>query len=106
VEIRWKGRVDKETIAREMSQHTYFVYRTYLDNYPNVLLEAMASNMRLLVNDFPSLSYMLPSTDMICSTESDMLDKILHPDDIRYDISSYDRDSVMYTFYDFINMLP
>jgi len=67
----------------ELKDNDYFLYWTYLDNFPNIILEAIASKMKVLVNNFESFKYFLPK-DIICNSEKEMDEKILK-DDIFFD---------------------
>ena len=98
VNIIWRWWLWKEEIKNELKKNDYFIYWTYLDNFPNILLEAIVSNMKVLVNNFESFPYFIDSK-IICKTENDMVEKILNDDIKKINIDEYKRDKVLNKLY-------
>jgi len=86
-----------------LKKNDYFLYWTYLDNFPLATIEALASNMKVLVNDFESFKYFLDG-DMICSSQDEMVNKLIYYDINKQDISKYDRKCILEKLCKFINV--
>jgi glycosyltransferase involved in cell wall biosynthesis len=52
------------------------MYRTELDNFPTIILEAMASGLVCLTNNFESFKYFLPPF-VISNTEKEMINQLM-----------------------------
>ena len=96
--IIWKWWCSKEEIKKELKNNNYFLYWTFLDNFPNILLEAIASNMKVLVNDFESFKYFL-NKKIICENEEEMVEKILEDKVDLTTISKFDKNSILDKIY-------
>ena len=84
-----------------LKNNDYFLYWTYLDNFPGVILEAIASRIKVLVNDFESFKYFLPK-DIICKNEDEMVEKILKNDIKLVDIWEFEKEKVLEKIYKLI----
>lgn len=76
IHIDRKWWVDKEWIIKELNKNDIFMYRTELDNFPTIILEAMASGLVCLTNNFESFRYFLPPF-VISNTEKDMTNQLV-----------------------------
>ena len=76
IKVIWKWWCKKDEIKWELKNNDYFLYWTFFDNFPWVILEAIASKMKVLVNNFESFKYFLDK-EIICRNEDEMLKKIL-----------------------------
>jgi len=101
VKIIWKWWLDKENIKQELKNNDYFLYWTYLDNFPWVILEAIASKMKVLVNDFESFKYLLPE-NIICKNENEMVEKILKNSIKKVDIWKFKKENTLKKIYNLI----
>jgi len=79
LKINWLWWINKDELLNQYKQNDLFLYWTELDVFPTVLLEAWASGLPLLVNNFQSFNEIIPLND-ICKTENEMLDKIQNID--------------------------
>jgi len=95
--------VEKEKILEELKNNDYFLYWTYLDNFPNILLEAIASKMKVLVNNFESFNYFLDEK-IICKSEEGMVEKICNDEIFFEDISKFEKNYILERFYNFIKI--
>ena len=98
INIKWQWWLSKEEIKNELKKNDYFIYWTYLDNFPNILLEAIVSNMKVLVNNFESFPYFIDSK-IICKTEGEMVDKLLNDDIEKVNIEEYKKEKVLNKIY-------
>ena len=96
--INWEWWCDKANIKEELKKNDYFLYWTFLDNFPNIILEAIASNMKVLVNDFESFKYFL-NKKIICENEEEMVEKILEDKVDLTTISKFDKNSILDKIY-------
>lgn len=101
IEIYWKWWLDKQEIKNILRNNDYFLYRTELDNFPNILLEAIWSKMKVLVNDFESFQYFLDKK-IICKNSEDMVKKIVDDDIFIQDIWYLNKYNVLYSLYLFM----
>ena len=101
VKIIWKWWLKKEEIKEELKNNDYFLYWTYLDNFPGVILEAITSKMKVLVNDFESFKYFLPE-NIICENEDEMVEKILNDDTELVNIWEFEKEKVLEKIYQVI----
>ena len=76
ISLIWKPWLNKEELEEEYKNNDYFLYWTYLDNFPWVILDAIANWMTCYTNDYESFSYFLDE-QYICKTREDMMQKIL-----------------------------
>jgi len=77
IHINRKWRADKEWIISELNKNDIFLYRTELDNFPTIILEAMASGLVCLTNNFESFKYFLPPF-VISNTEQEMTNQLVN----------------------------
>ena len=98
INIKWQWWLSKEKIKNELKNNDYFIYWTYLDNFPNILLESIVSNLKVLVNDFESFKYFL-DRKIICKTEGEMVDKLLNDDIEKVNIEEYKKEKVLNKIY-------
>lgn len=75
VYISFLGRQKREEVIKLYQKNNYFIYWTNLDNYPGVVLEALACGMKVLVNNYESFSYFVDNA-LICHDEKEMQEKI------------------------------
>lgn len=101
IDIIWKWWLSKENIKKELKNNDYFIYWTYLDNFPNILLEAIACNMKVLVNNFESFPYFL-SEEIICKNENEMVDKLISDNIKTQNIENYTKEKVLEKIYKII----
>ena len=101
INIEWKWWLWKQEIKNELNNNDYFLYWTYLDNFPNILLEAIASNMKLLVNNFEGFSYFL-NEKVICKNENEMVKKLLNDNAERISIDKFKKEKVLDKLYNII----
>lgn len=76
IEIFWKWWLDSWELEKEFLNHNNFLYWSFLDNTPGVILEAMNYNRNIYVNDFPSFYFFL-SPELICKNQEEMIQKIM-----------------------------
>ena len=98
VKIVWKWWINKEDIKKELKNNDYFLYWTCLDNFPTVIIEALASKMKVLVNNFESFKYFLPK-DIICNSENEMVEKMLRDDIFINSNLEFDKGTVLNKIY-------
>lgn len=101
ISIKWLWWSNKKTIKNQLKNNDIFLYWTYLDNFPNILLEALASNMKLLVNNFESFKYFL-NENVICENENNMINKILLKENYFQDIRIYEKNKISGIIYNLI----
>lgn len=75
ISIMWLWWLNKHEIKREFLRHNTFLYWSYLDNTPWVLLDAINYGLNVLTNNYESFHYFLDE-DIICSSENEMVEKI------------------------------
>lgn len=73
--INFKWWLTKEEIYNEFLINNFFLYWTYLDNYPWVILDAINANLKVYVNNYESFKYFLDDS-LICNNEIEMFNKI------------------------------
>lgn len=83
VEIVWKWWLKKDEVNVELKKNDIFLYWTYLDNFPNILLQAMSFGLPILSNNFESLKYFLKN-EMLCTNEEEMVNKIFEILSVNY----------------------
>gem|GEM_PF-4003744 len=88
--------MNKDEIKNEFLTHNTFLYWTYLDNYPGVILEAIQYNLRVFTNNFESFGYFLDK-NIICKSEEEMFHKILKKD--------YENTTKIYTIKDILETI-
>ena len=76
VNIVFKWWLKKESLKSEFLSHNTFLYWTFLDNTPWVVLDAINYNLKVFVNNFEGFQYFLDE-HIICNDESIMVEKIL-----------------------------
>lgn len=102
ITIKWLWWCSKDIIKQELKNNDYFLYWTYLDNFPNILLEALASKMKVLVNDFESFKYFLDES-IICEKEWNMLMRILNNNkEININIFENDKEIIIKNIYKYL----
>jgi len=84
-----------------LKDNDYFLYWTYLDNFPNIILEAIASNMKVLVNSFESFGYFLDEK-IICKNESEMVEKVCSNNIFFEDVWKFWKNIISEMVYNFI----
>lgn len=75
VNIFWKWWLSKKKINYEYLINNTFLYRTNLDNFPWVVIDALDYNLKVYVNNYESFTYFLDDS-VICNSEIDMFKKI------------------------------
>ncbi len=73
--INWLWWINEKELLNQYKENDLFLYWTYLDVFPTVLLEAWASWLPVLTNNFESFKEILPQ-ESICISEEEMLHKI------------------------------
>ncbi len=96
IKIIFKWWLNKDEIKNEFLTHNTFLYWTYLDNYPGVILEAIQYNLRVFTNNFESFGYFLDK-NIICKSEEEMFHKILKKD--------YENTTKIYTIKDILETI-
>jgi len=71
--------INEDKLLLQYRQNDIFLYWTYLDVFPTVLLEASASWLPLFINNFDSFDKLFPK-EIICNSEEQMLNKIINSD--------------------------
>lgn len=79
INIIWKWWLWKQELKNEFIKNNYFLYWTYLDNYPWVILDAINYNLKVYTNNFESFKYFLDE-NIICESEDKMFEKIINND--------------------------
>lgn len=102
VKINWKWWKNKEELKNELKNNDYFLYWTYLDNFPWVILESIVTKMKVLVNNFESFKYFLPE-NIICKSENEMVEKILKDDIKMINTWEFGKDKILEDVYKLIN---
>jgi len=77
VNIIWKWWIDKEELTNEFLTNNTFIYWTYLDNFPWVVLDALCSNLKVYVNNYPCFKYFLDKS-IIYNNEKSMFEGIIN----------------------------
>ena len=75
IDIIWHWYLEKPGLDRLYNSTNFFLYWSYLDNYPLVLLDAFTKKMNVLVNNFESFLYFIDEKH-ICNSLENMLEKI------------------------------
>ncbi len=94
IEIIWKWWCKKNEIKEELKNNDYFLYWTFLDNSPWVILESIASKMKVLVNNYESFKYFLDK-EIICEKEEEMLTKLLKDDFKETENSNFSKNDIL-----------
>lgn len=79
INIIFKWWLWKQEFKNEFIKNNYFLYWTYLDNYPWVILDAINYNLKVYTNNFESFKYFLDE-NIICESEDKMFEKIINND--------------------------
>lgn len=79
IKIIFKWWLNKNQLKNEFLTHNTFLYWSYLDNYPGVILDAINYNLKVYTNNFESFKYFLDE-NIICRNEEDMIKKIISND--------------------------
>ena len=75
LKINWLWWINEEQLLEQYKINDIFLYWTYLDVFPTVLLEAGAAWLPMLVNNFESFYENIPEK-LICKSEEEMLNKL------------------------------
>lgn len=75
VNIHWMWWLNKNQISHEYLINNTFLYRTNLDNFPWVVIDALNYNLKVYVNNYESFKYFLEDS-FICNNEIEMFNKI------------------------------
>lgn len=97
-------RLTQDQIKSELSLSTHFIYWSYLDNFPLVLLEASASKLFVLTNNFESFKYFIP-WELLCRTHKEMAKKILDENLKKFEVSKFDSISILPQYRDYLSKL-
>lgn len=79
INIHFKWWLKKQDLESEFLSHNTFLYWTYLDNTPWVILDAINYNLKVFTNNFEGFKYFLDE-NIICKNEDEMLEKITKKD--------------------------
>jgi len=101
IKITRKWRLSKSELKKQLQNNDYFLYWTYLDNFPWVILEAIASKMKILVNNFESFKYFLDK-EIICEDEDEMIQKTSKKNTHKKKIWPFDKSKVLDNIYKLI----
>lgn len=96
IKIIFKWWLNKNEIKNEFLTHNTFLYWTYLDNYPGVILEAIQYNLKVFTNNFESFEYFLDN-NILCKNEDEVFQKILKKD--------YENTTKIYTIKDILERI-
>ncbi|MBS8122111.1 glycosyltransferase [Candidatus Vampirococcus lugosii] len=99
--IKWQGWLSKEKIKNELKNNDYFLYWSYLDTFGIVILEAVVSNMKVLINDYEAFEYIF-NKDIICENENEMIEKIINDNIEKINIDNYKKEQVLDKIFSFI----
>lgn len=99
--IKWQWWLSKEKIKNELKNNDYFLYWSYLDTFWIVILEAVVSNMKVLINDYEAFEYIF-NKDIICENENEMIEKIINDNIEKINIDNYKKEQVLDKIFSFI----
>lgn len=101
INIKWKWWLEKQEIKNELKKNDYFLYWSYLDTFWIVILEAVVSNMKVLINNYKAFEYIFDK-DIICENEDEMVEKIIKDDIKIQNIGQYKKETVLDKIFSFI----
>lgn len=101
INIQWKWWLWKEEIKNELKKNDYFLYWSYLDTFWIVILEAIVSNMKVLINNYEAFKYIFDK-NIICNSEDEIVEKIIKDDINHISIEKYKKEKVLDNIYKLI----